>query len=185
MGNVTADLLIWTPDDGDTSEPDQYLAVMAQSLEDGVGERLRKQEDFIGCCLGISTFTANTTVTQVPFAVNSGQAWNYNEGMTISGGTVTVPVDGVYTVHLVANYLGVSSTPGRINTYLYKGSSSVQFASTYGNTVTTRYANASMSIPLKLVAGDTLAIKAASFDANSILNGGGGSSFSVVLTKPL
>jgi hypothetical protein len=184
MGNVTSDLLIWTPDELDTAEPDVYLATMAQSLEDGVGARLRKQESFIGCNLGTSTsFTADTTIRQVPFGIV--HAWNYNEGMTVSGGLVTVPMDGIYTVQVVANFLGVNTTPGRINTYLFKGSSSIQFSSTYGNTATSRYANASIANSYKLVAGDSLSVKVASYDSNSNLSAGGGSGFSVVLTKPL
>jgi hypothetical protein len=183
MGNVTSDLLIWTPDQDDLGDPDIYLATMAQSLEDGTGERLRKQEQFIGCNLGVSAFTADGTIKQVPFAnINS---WNYNLGMTVSGGAVTVPVDGIYTVQVNANYLGATTTPGRINTYLYLGGGSVQFSSTYGNTATSRYSNASIATSLKLTAGNVLSVKAASYDANSNLQGGGGSSFSVVLTKPL
>lgn len=184
MGNVTADLLIWTPDEDDTSEPNVYLATLAQSLEDGVGERLRKQEDFIGCSLGLSAVhTASGTLSQVPFA--AVQTWNYNDGMTVSGGTVTVPIDGYYNVNVVANYLGTTTTPPRINTYLYLGSSAIQFSATYGNTTTSRYANASMSNTFKLTAGQTLAVKVSTGDANANLQAGGGSGFSVVLVKPL
>lgn len=181
MGNITSDLLIWTPDENDTAEPDVYLATMAQSLEDGVGARLRKQESFIGCNLGLSTsFAAGGTIAQVPFGVV--HPWNFNEGMTVSGGQVTVPMNGIYTVQLVANYLGANTTAGRINTYLYLNGSSIQFSSTYGNTATNRYSNAGIASAFKLVAGDDLTIRVASFDSVSNLVS---STFSVVLTKPL
>lgn len=181
MGNVTSDLLIWTPDENDTAEPDVYLATMSASMEDGLGARLRKQESFIGVNLSqTANFTADGTIRTVPFAaVNT---YNYNEGMTVTGGQVTVPMDGFYTVTIVANYLGANTTPGRINTYLYLNGTSIQFSSTYGNTVTTRYSNASIASTYKLVAGDDLTVRVASFDSNSTLTG---SNFSVVLTKPL
>lgn len=181
MGNVTSDLLIWTPDENDTAEPDIYLATMAQSLEDGAGERLRKQESFIGVNLSVSgAFTADGTIRQIPFAVVN--SYNYNEGMTVSGGQVTVPMDGIYTVQVVANYLGANTTAGRINTYLYLNGTSIQFSSTYGNTSTNRYSNASIASSYKLVAGDDLTVRTSSYDSNSTLQG---SNFSVVLTKPL
>jgi hypothetical protein len=181
MGVVSADLQIWTPDELDTAEPNVYLATMAQSLEDGVGDRLRKQESFIGCNLSLpSSFAVGGTIAQAPFAVVN--AWNFNEGMTVSGGNVEVPMNGIYTVQVVANYLGANSTPGRINTYLYLNGSSIQYASTYGNTVTTRYSNASIASSYKLNAGDDLSIRASSLDSISNLVG---AAFSVVLTKPL
>jgi len=181
MGNVTSDLLIWTPDEDDLAEPDVYLGTMAASLEDGVGTRLRKQESFIGCNLSLASgFAVGGTITQAPFAVVN--TWNFNEGMTISGGQVTVPMDGIYTVQIVANYLGANATPGRINTYLYLNGASIQFSSTYGNTATGRYSNASISSAYKLVAGDDLTVRASSLDSASNLVG---ANFSVVLTKPL
>lgn len=184
MGNVTSDLQIWTPDGADLGDPDIYLATMAASIEDGTGERLRKQEQFIGCNLGLSAvLTVSTTIIQAPFAVN--QTWNYNDGMTVSGGTVTVPVDGIYTVQVVANYLGTTTTASRINTYLYLNGSAIQFSATYGNTNTIRYANASIANSYKLTAGDDLSVRASTGDANANLQAGAGSGFSVVLTKPL
>lgn len=181
MGNTTSDLLIWTPDADDTAEPDVYLATMAQSLEDGVGERLRKQESFIGCNLSLtSNLAIGGTIAQAPFAVVN--SYNFNEGMTIAGGQVTVPMNGIYTVQVVANYLGANTTAGRINTYLYLNGTSIQYASTYGNTATNRYSNASIASAYKLVAGDDLTVRASSIDSASNLVG---ANFSVVLTKPL
>ena len=181
MGNVTSDLLVWTPDEDDLAEPDVYLATMAASMEDGLGSRLRKQESFIGCNLSLaSNFAAGGTIVQVPFAIVN--SYNFNEGMTVSGGQVTVPMNGIYTVQVVANYLGANATPGRINTYLYLNGTSILYASTYGNTATNRYSNASIANSYKLVAGDDLTVRISSGDAISNLTG---AAFSVVLTKPL
>lgn len=181
MGNVTADLQIWTPDEADLGEPDVYLATVAQSIEDGAGARLRKQEAFIGVNLSLpSAFTADSTIRQLPFAVTN--SYNFNEDMTVSGGSVTVPMAGIYTVYVNMNFLGATTTPGRINTYLYLNGVSVQFCSTYGNVVTTRYSNANIANAYKLAAGDVLSVRAASFDANSNVQG---ASFAVTLAKPL
>lgn len=184
MGNVTSDLLIWTPDENDTAEPDVYLATMAASMEDGLGDRLRKQEAFIGCNLGLNTpFVANETITQVPFGLKN--SWNFTEGMTISGGSVTIPMDGIYTVALNANYLSVTTSPGRINSYLHINGLSLQYSSTYGLPSLNRYANANISNSFKFVTGDVLSIKVTSLDQDSKLASGSGSGFSVVLSKPL
>lgn len=181
MGVVSPDLQIWTPDEYDTAEPNVYLATMAQSLEDGVGDRLRKQESFIGCNLSLpSNFAVGGTIAQAPFAVVN--SYNFNEGMTITGGNVEVPMNGIYTVQVVANYLGANTTAGRINTYLYLNGTSIQYASTYGNTATNRYSNASISSAYKLNAGDDLSVRASSIESASNLVG---AAFSVVLTKPL
>lgn len=181
MGNTTSDLLIWTPDDQDTGEPDVYLATMAQSIEDGTGARLRKLESSIACNLSLnSALVADTTVRQV--AVSVSKTYNFNDGMTVSGGSVTVPVAGTYSVQALVNYLGVNSTPGRMNTYLYLNGVSVAFASTYGNTNTLRYATTAIPATFKCVAGDTFALKVASYDANSNV---ASASLCISLVRPL
>lgn len=111
MGNITDDLLIWTPDDQDTAEPDVYLATMAQSLEDGVGERLRKQERSASLLANLpanQNFTVGTPAT-VNFTINA--AVGYNDEMTLTGGKVKVTEAGVY--FFSANVLGaVAGTSG-------------------------------------------------------------------------
>jgi hypothetical protein len=181
MGNVTSDLLVWTPDEDDLAEPDVYLATMSASMEDGLGARLRKQEAFIGTNLSLpSAFTADGTIRQLPFAVVN--SYNFNDDMTIAGGSVTVPMAGIYTVYVNCNFLGATTTPGRINTYLYLNGVSIQFSSTFGNVVTTRYSNANIANAYKLAAGDVLSVRVASYDANSTVQG---ASFAVTLSKPL
>lgn len=184
MGNVTADLQIWTPDEADSGEPDIYLATMSASIEDGVGVRLRKQEAFIGVNLGLSSaFVADGTIRQVPFGILN--SWNFNEGMTVSGGSVTIPMDGIYQVCLNANFQSQTTSPGRINSYLYINGLSLAYSSTYGLPATNRYANANIANSYKFVTGDVLNIRVSSLDQNSVLSSGSGSGFSIVLAKPL
>ena len=111
MGNVTSDLLIWTPDEDDTAEPDIYLATMAQSLEDGAGARLRKQEETASMLANLpanQTFVVGTPQT-VNFTINA--TVGYNDGMTLTGGKVQVTEAGLY--YFSANVLGaVASASG-------------------------------------------------------------------------
>lgn len=111
MGNTTSDLLIWTPDEDDTAEPDVYLATMAQSLEDGAGARLRKQERTASMLANLpaqQNFTVGTPAT-VNFTINS--TVGYNDGLTLTGGKVQVTEAGLY--FFSANCLGaVAGTSG-------------------------------------------------------------------------
>ena len=186
MGNTTTDLLIWTPDESDTSKPNVYLATMAQSLEDGAGERLRKQEQFIGCNMSLaSAMTLDSNTRQIPFAITTANATDFNEGMTISGGSVSVPVNGFYQVNYFASFQPQTSAIPRVNNYLYRNGTSIKFSSTFGvANSTTRYFNASISVVLNLTTGDDLTIKSNSLDALSTMSAGAGSGFSVVLIKP-
>lgn len=158
---------------------------MAQSLEDGVGDRLRKQEAFIGVNLGLTSagFLCDATVRNIPFTLSN--SWNFNEGMTISGGYVTVPVDGIYNIQLNANFQSTTTTAPRVNTYIYVNGLSLAYTSTYGPAATVGYTNANIANSYKLTAGDMINVTVSSLTAGSRLQGATGSGFSVVLSKPL
>ena len=151
MGNVTSDLLVWTPDEDDLAEPDVYLATMAASMEDGLGTRLRKQERVASVLANVNAnqnFVKGTPAT-ANFTVNSGIG--YNNGMTVTGGKIKVTEAGLY--FFSANCLGaVGGTTGggfmqqmirkngsiisnAITSLLFNGSSVV--ATTSGSTMTT------------------------------------------------
>lgn len=111
MGNVTSDLLIWTPDETDSAKPDVYLGTMAQSIEDGAGARLRKQERTASMLANLPTNQTFVTGTPqvVNFTVNS--AVGYNNGLTLTAGKVKITEAGMY--FFSANVLGsVASTSG-------------------------------------------------------------------------
>lgn len=102
MGNVNA-AGIWTPDEGDNLDPTVYLPTMGDSIMNGIGERLSRQERFEGCYLNIQepyTVVAGppgTAQTPLPFIV--GQGVNYIDGdMTLAAGVVTVAHAGLYSV---------------------------------------------------------------------------------------
>lgn len=122
MGNVTASG-IWTPGEGDSLDPEVWSAAMAASIENGIGERLSRQERFEGAYLNIQdpfTLTAGDfghTLAILPFAV--GQSVNYVKGnMTASGGVVTVAHDGLYSTNATVSALIGDVPPGANNEYL-------------------------------------------------------------------
>lgn len=97
MGNITADLQVWTPDEEDLGEPDVYLATMAQSMEDGLGVRLRKQEEPIAAQISLSADQSISTGFVVQYTENTGPT--FNNGLTINpSGTITITRAGVYTI---------------------------------------------------------------------------------------
>lgn len=106
MGFVTADLNIWTPDENDPADLDVNLALMAQSLEDGVGNRLRTQEIAVGLKAGFTSApTLSTTMTTAAVTVNDTHG-SFAQGMEIAGGVVTVVTPGMY---LISGSVGVQN----------------------------------------------------------------------------
>lgn len=97
LGNITSDLLIWTPDEGDLAEPDVYLAAMAASMEDGLGERLRKQEEPIAAQVSLGADQSISSGFNVQYSINTGPT--FNSGLTVNeSGSITLTRDGVYTI---------------------------------------------------------------------------------------
>ncbi len=97
MGNITSDLLVWTPDEDDLGEPDVYLATMAQSMEDGLGVRLRKQEEPIAAQVSLSADQSISTAFVVQYSLNTGPT--FNSGLTVNAsGSITITRAGVYSI---------------------------------------------------------------------------------------
>ena len=184
MGNITSDLGIWTPDSADLGKPDVYLSTMAQSLEDGAGARLRKLESFVGINVSLpSGLTVPVTSTPVTAGLTLNMPYNFNDGMTLNvDGSVTVITAGIYQININANFLPSTTTPARIVTYLYKGSTSIGFSATYGENNSLRYSNCNIVGVYKLAVGDTISCRALCGDATSVMQPGGGTTMSMALT---
>lgn len=101
MGNVNADG-IWTPDEGDNLDPEVWSATMGDSIMNGIGERLNKQEAKSGAKVSISA-PMNITLAGVtfPVTVSTGYEYsyqNYIEDMTLTAGTLQVVTSGLYLI---------------------------------------------------------------------------------------
>jgi hypothetical protein len=111
VGNVNA-AGIWTPDEDDNLDPEVWSQAMADSIMNGIGERLKRQERYEGAYLNIQdpfTLTAGDPGhAQVPLPFIVGQGVNYLEGdMTLAGGVLKVAHEGLYQVNAtIAAYIG-------------------------------------------------------------------------------
>lgn len=184
MGDMTPKHDVWYPDLTDIDQPNVWAATMAQSIADGIGDRLEKQESFVGVNLSLDSgmLCTSGTPTVVPFKVK--QSYNYSEGMTVNtSGSVTVLTAGMYQVNINANFLPAETTAARINTYLFKGGNGISFSSTYGETNSFRYSNCNIVGVFKFAVGDVIDARVAVFDANTNLSAGNGSNFSMALVS--
>lgn len=97
MGAYTPIAQVWYPDLTDTAKLNTLLASMASSIEDGLGQRMVKQEtvkSLLGSVTAGSTWTlANAIEATVPYSINPG---GYNDGMTLASGTITIGTPGLY-----------------------------------------------------------------------------------------
>jgi hypothetical protein len=158
---------------------------MAQSIEDGLGVRVSQLEAFVGVniCLP-SGLTVPSSGSPVTAGLTINQSWNFNDGMTVNAdGSVTVLVAGIYQINLNANFLPSTTTQPRINTYLYKGSGSIGFSSTYGENNNLRYSNANIAGVYKLAVNDVISARAICGDAAAVMQPGGGTVLSMALTS--
>lgn len=154
MGNVTTDLLIWTPDENDLAEPDVYLKTMAQSVEDGAGARLRLQELAIGLKAGFTSApTLSSTLSVAAVTVNASNG-SFAQGLTISGGIVTVATPGMYLVSGSVGVTNVASHTAKIE--LRKGSTAL--AADEQKSDATFFQAAKATTIVNCVAGDTLSM---------------------------
>jgi hypothetical protein len=98
MGAFTPIDEIWYPDEDDTAEQNVNLATMASSIEEGIGQRLRAQETFLGL---FATRASGQTLTKqalttVQFGLDSPST--FNTGFTFSNGIITIETPGLYYV---------------------------------------------------------------------------------------
>lgn len=150
---------VYYPDQDTVDQPNVWGAAMASSIEEGIGARLRKQEQFIGFMghLPKTTYPAmqnGAYSNPLPFQVVQGSG-SFLQGMSVSAGVVTVPVGGLYSV-------SVSTTLGAIDsefaTYLYLNANPVWkgYSKAFNNTT---FGYNTGSVVLKCEEGNTLSVK--------------------------
>jgi hypothetical protein len=107
MGNVNADG-IWTPDEDDTLEPDVWSAQMADSISQGLGVRMARQETRAGLSASVAGGPFNITGagtiadTGIILPVQRTGYRNYITNMELVGGVATVKTPGLYLIVLTA-----------------------------------------------------------------------------------
>lgn len=178
---------IYYPENTTDMELDTILATMASSIQNGIGKRVAKLETFVGCNLSIpAAVTGTAAVVKVSgFAVQPDTLapGTFNQGMSISNGTVTVPEDGLYNVMFVANFLPLNTTVARLNTYIYVNGAHYNYSSAAGETATNRYSNCNISGIYNLKKNDQIDVRIAVYDGQSALTQGTGSAFCVSLVS--
>lgn len=160
MGNVNA-AGIWTPDEGDNLDPEVWSATMADSIMNGIGERLSRQERFEGAYLNIQdpfTLTAGPPGhAQVPLPFIVGQNVNYIEGdMTLTAGVITVAHDGLYSVNgSIAAYIGTPVENEYLELTLFRNGDRYKQVEVFDDN-TDHPLTLDCSTVMKCIAGDTI-----------------------------
>lgn len=92
MGNVTTEFQIWTPDDENAVEPDVYLSQMANSIEEGMGKRVLKQEQqaYLRTQINGPITLDDHDLVRVPIYKVDG------EGINLNANIVEIVTDGLY-----------------------------------------------------------------------------------------
>ena len=101
MSNVNEDGIV-TPDEGNTLDPVVWSATMADSISQGIGVRLKKQETRAGAKVSIhEPVTVTPAGITFPVAVSEDYEFsygNYIKDMGLAGGVLSVETDGLYLI---------------------------------------------------------------------------------------
>lgn len=156
MGAVTPIDKVWYPDETDIDQPNVYMATHAQSIEDGIGARLRQQELAVGlkANLAQSSFVLKTSSAIIPYVVSNGYG-SFQQGLEVSGGIATVETRGMY---LVTVSLGLGTYSGMsVAVELFKNTSKIALNEVPSNPGF--WVTASTTCVVSCVPGDTIHAK--------------------------
>lgn len=156
MGNVNADG-IWTPDEDDTLEADVWSPMMAESISQGLGIRMARQEARAGVAASttgpFSITGAGTIADQgIILPVRATGYRNYVTNMELTGGIVKVTRPGLYLIVLTATADFGDTVP--IDLSLWIGTVADVFQPFVSDPEA--FANATITSALMLDAGDTI-----------------------------
>jgi hypothetical protein len=187
LGNITSDLLIWTPDDQDTAEPDVYLAAMAQSMEDGLGERLRNQEEKTSAQVSLAADQSISTASVVTYTQNTGPTFNF--GLTVNpSGSITLTRDGLYLVSVNVYTQQASGFTGYCVPNIRRNSVNMGTTLAIPQTAgTSKVGVTSLTVPMTGSVGDTIDAYVSATGGTTILLAGAFknlNTFSVTLVTP-
>ena len=160
MGNVNVDG-IWTPDEEDTLEPDVWSQQMAESISQGLGVRMARQETRAGAATsttGPFSITGAGTIedTGITLQVKHTGYRNYITSMELSGGVLKVTTPGLYLIVLTvtAGFAPEGSDGVPLDATLMIGTAGDVFQPFV--TSDQAYSNATLTSALMLDAGDTI-----------------------------
>ena len=92
-------------------EPLVWSAALADSIEQGIGKRLDKQEGVVGLKASISTLTYVQYVPNVIAPFNLGEPTDFVTGLDFTGGVATIKTPGIYDVSTCATLDPVRTYP--------------------------------------------------------------------------
>lgn len=157
MGTTELDT-VYYPDLDDVDQPNVWAATMAQSVSDGIGARLRKQEQFIGFMGHLPKqvwpkLANGQEYGPLPFQVIQGSG-SFNQGMQVAGGVITIPVAGLYAVSLSAT---ITAANAEFNAFLYLNTTAMWKG--YTQATASAFGYNTGSVVLNCAAGDKLSAK--------------------------
>lgn len=167
MGALTPIDKVWYPDETDLDQPNVYMATHSQSIEEGIGARLRKQEQFIGFMGHLPkqvypNLANGTAYGPLPFQTIQGSG-SFNQGMQVAGGVVTAPMAGLYSITLSTTITNISA---EFATRLYQNQTQVWKGYTQATTGSFGYNTG--SVVVKCEAGDTISAKITVYASNNL-----------------
>lgn len=154
MGFYTPNAQVWYPATTDTAEINTLLSTMASSIEAGLEPRLAHQEIAVGIKAGVQAVTLTGTMTLLPMSVPSSAAGMFSQGLTISGGVITIQTAGMYLVSAGLSITNVASHSCKFE--VRKNGSTILFDEVVSSASFFQFAKGSTA--LNCVAGDTIAM---------------------------
>ena len=152
---------VYFPELDDIDQPNVYLATMAQSIEAGIGARLRQQEVAVGLKAGIAPGTGIPVTDAIaPFVIRSANE-GFNQGFDLSAGVATVQTKGLYIVAGSVGINPVGLASGNVNrtAALTLIKNTTPLAGSEVMSVSQYYQNAAATTIISCVPGDTISVR--------------------------
>lgn len=177
MGNITTGgSAIWTPDENDNLDPEVWSATMAQSIEDGIGKRLEKQEARVSLRattpepFDVTGTGPDDAYIRIPLNANGPTgsrapepefaAGNHVDGITLEGNIATIVTPGLYAI---TGQITLTTKSGTFapHSFDFKGvvNNSVFGLPAYGETSTSSFVGGFVGDTQFLVAGDQISLR--------------------------
>lgn len=159
MGNVNVDG-IWTPDEEDTLEPDVWSQQMGESISQGLGLRVKKQETRAGLRATIRNTFDLTGYMTLPITVNKSFRYselNFIQNLELTQGVIKIKTSGLYFISgSLTMTFGVAGVPIDFSI----GVNGQVLSVTPFETSATSWTGGTLTNIVYLTAGDTVYLRA-------------------------